>query len=148
MRIDEPKWVSFNVQKIQTAASDPNLIRLGMRAQQVTPRRAFLTGTTSHKEFNYGGYYDRRLPKSIAQANRFLTRLLLTFSIQSFCMSNDQARDFYPRSGFDPRFDPDPIRKSEYLERPNPDPDSKMLDPSKSDLDPDILIFKSGYPDS
>ncbi|WZZ47936.1 hypothetical protein YC2023_048043 [Brassica napus] len=63
-------------------------------------------------------------------------------------MSNDQARDFYPRSGFDPRFDPDPIRKSEYLERPNPDPDSKMLDPSKSDLDPDILIFKSGYPDS
>uniref|UniRef100_A0A0D3B773 3-oxoacyl-[acyl-carrier-protein] reductase n=1 Tax=Brassica oleracea var. oleracea TaxID=109376 RepID=A0A0D3B773_BRAOL len=57
------------------------------------------------------------------------------------------AWDFYPRSGFDPRFDPDPIRKSGYPEGPNPDPDSKMLDPSKPDPDPDILIFKSGYPD-
>ena len=38
--------------------------------------------------------------------------------------------DFYPRSGFVPRFDP---------EGPNPNPDSKMLDPSKPD--PDILIF-------
>ena len=35
--------------------------------------------------------------------------------------------------------DPDLIRKSRYPEGPNPDPDSKMLDPSKSD--PDILIF-------
>ena len=42
-------------------------------------------------------------------------------------------------SGFNPRFDPDPIRKSGYLERPNPDPNSKMLDPSKPN--PDILIF-------
>ncbi|KAF3538595.1 hypothetical protein F2Q69_00023692 [Brassica cretica] len=41
----------------------------------------------------------------------------------------------------------DPNRKSGYLEEPNPDPDSKMLDPSKHDPDPDILIFKSGYPD-
>ncbi|KAF3513098.1 hypothetical protein F2Q69_00006982 [Brassica cretica] len=61
------------------------------------------------------------------------------------CKKN--AWDFYPRSGFDPRFDPDPIRKSGYPEGPNPDPDSKMLDPSKPDPDPDILIFKSGYPD-
>ncbi|KAF2606825.1 hypothetical protein F2Q68_00043684 [Brassica cretica] len=61
--------------------------------------------------------------------------------------NDQQAWDFYPRSGFDPRFDPDPIRKSGYPEGPNPDPDSKMLDPSKPDPDPDILIFKSGYPD-
>ena len=54
---------------------------------------------------------------------------------------------FYPRSGFDSRFVPDPIRKSGYPEGPNPDLDSKMLDPSKPDPDPDILIFKSGYPD-
>ncbi|KAF3575565.1 hypothetical protein DY000_02034081 [Brassica cretica] len=58
-----------------------------------------------------------------------------------------QAWDFYPRSGFDPRFDPDLTRKSGYPEGPNPDPDNKMLDPSKPDPDPDILIFKSGYPD-
>ncbi|KAF3512226.1 hypothetical protein F2Q69_00005268 [Brassica cretica] len=45
------------------------------------------------------------------------------------------------RSGFDPRFDPDPIRKSGHPEGSNPDHDSKMLDPSKPDPDPDILIF-------
>ena len=28
-----------------------------------------------------------------------------------------------------------------------PDPNSKILDPSKPNLDTDILIFKSGYPD-
>ena len=37
--------------------------------------------------------------------------------------------------------DPDLIRKSRYPEGPNPDPDSKMLDPSKPDPDPNILIF-------
>ena len=35
----------------------------------------------------------------------------------------------------------DSIRKSGYPEGPNPDPDSKMLDPSKPDPDPDTLIF-------
>lgn len=49
--------------------------------------------------------------------------------------------DFYPRYGFDPRFDSDPIRKSGYLEGTNPDLDSKMLNLSKLDLDPNILIF-------
>ena len=37
------------------------------------------------------------------------------------------------------RSDPDPIRKSGYLEGPNLDLDSKMLDPSKPDSN--ILIF-------
>ena len=45
----------------------------------------------------------------------------------------------------DLRFDPEPIRKFEYSEGPNLDPDSKILDPSKTD--PYILIFKSVYPD-
>ena len=50
--------------------------------------------------------------------------------------------------------DPDSIRnplrsalKIEYLECPDPNPDSKILDPSKPNPNPDILIFKSGYPD-
>ncbi|WZZ29629.1 hypothetical protein YC2023_013030 [Brassica napus] len=30
---------------------------------------------------------------------------------------------------------------------PDPNPDSKILDPSKPDPDLDILIFRSGYPD-
>ena len=46
-----------------------------------------------------------------------------------------EARNFYPISGFDP----DPIQKFGYSERPNPDMDSKILDPSMSNLD--ILIF-------
>ena len=46
--------------------------------------------------------------------------------------------------------DPDSIRdsirdsiwiRSENQEGPNPDPDNKILDPSKLDPDPDILIF-------
>ncbi|WZY94328.1 hypothetical protein YC2023_066657 [Brassica napus] len=45
-------------------------------------------------------------------------------------------------SGFDPRSAP----KIKYPGCPDPNPDSKILDPSKSD--PDILIFRSGYPDS
>ena len=66
--------------------------------------------------------------------NLFRMRLLSTIRIRSEI-----------RSGFDPKFDMDPIQKSGYPEGPNPDPDSKMLDPSNSD--PDILIFLSGYPD-
>ncbi|WZZ60052.1 hypothetical protein YC2023_060159 [Brassica napus] len=66
--------------------------------------------------------------------------------VQWYAFKNG-ASDFYPKSGFDPRFDPDPIRKSGHPEGSNPDPNSKMLDPSKPDSDPDILIFKSGYPD-
>ena len=49
--------------------------------------------------------------------------------------------DFYPRFRFNLKFDPDPIQKSGYLEGLNPDPDIKMLDPSKLDPDPNILIF-------
>ena len=37
--------------------------------------------------------------------------------------------------------DPNSIRKFGYPEGSNQDPDNKMLDPSKPDPDPDILIF-------
>ncbi|WZZ49886.1 hypothetical protein YC2023_049993 [Brassica napus] len=53
--------------------------------------------------------------------------------------SEYHAWDFYPRSGFDPRFDPDPIQKSRYSEGPNPDPDRSK---SGSGYPPDIIIFR------
>ena len=45
------------------------------------------------------------------------------------------------RSGSDPKIRISGGAESGYPEGPNPDPDSKMLDPSKPDPDPDILIF-------
>ncbi|WZZ30855.1 hypothetical protein YC2023_014256 [Brassica napus] len=57
------------------------------------------------------------------------------------------------RSGSDPRFDPDPIRKSEYPEGLNPDPDNKMLDGYLNSLNPNpdpdirrILQLLERYP--
>ena len=50
-----------------------------------------------------------------------------------------------PRTNIrDPNSIRDSIRKSGYPEGQNPDPDSKMLDPSN--LDPDILIFSPDIP--
>lgn len=48
---------------------------------------------------------------------------------------------YYPRFGFDPRFDPDPFWKFGYPEEPDSNPDSKILDPSKPNLNLNILIF-------
>ena len=49
--------------------------------------------------------------------------------------------NYYPRSEFDPKSAP----KIGYPECPDPNPDSKILDPSKPNLNPDILVFRSGY---
>lgn len=56
-------------------------------------------------------------------------------------VSNIRAEIYYPGSGFDPS-----ASKIGYLECPDPNPDSEIKNPSKSNPDPDIL-FRSGYTD-
>ncbi|WZZ39649.1 hypothetical protein YC2023_035908 [Brassica napus] len=62
---------------------------------------------------------------SISQ-NRFAWDLLSEIRIRSEIRSGSAPKIGYPGC-------------------PDPNPDSKILDPSKPD--PDILIFRSGYPD-
>ena len=56
---------------------------------------------------------------------------------------NDRSETYYLRSGSEIRFGS--ALKIGYTGCPNPNPDSKILDPSKPN--PDILIFMSEYLD-